>query len=50
MSDGGLTRIRNRELGDRRRFIAYLAGVSVVGIVTVVALVVAIDIIARLAD
>lgn len=48
MSDGRLARIRNHELDERRRSIAYFAALTVAGIVAVIAFVVAIVIIARL--
>jgi hypothetical protein len=48
MRDSGFVRIWNHEIDERRRSIAYLAGLAVAGSVVVVALVVAIGIVGRL--
>ena len=48
MRDSGFARIWNHEVDERRRSIAYFAGLAVAGIVVVVALVVAIGIVGQL--
>ena len=48
MIESGLVRIRNHELCERRRLMAYFAALSVAGGVAVVAFVVAIVIVSQL--